>query len=114
MKTFSMAITLIPGLLLCASANTAALTSRASDLFIGFDSSVAHIATAFELPALVLWEPVLKVEIEESKQAGFSTAALSRWGYPQNRNLMLLGDRDDTIVNIIADWANNVVKSLCT
>lgn len=86
----------------------------ASDLFIGFDSSVAHIATAFELPALVLWEPVLKVEIEESKQVGFATAALSRWSYPQNRNLMLLGDRDDTIVNIITDWANDVMKSLRT
>ncbi|MDQ3802864.1 MAG: hypothetical protein M3416_03305 [Acidobacteriota bacterium] len=86
----------------------------ASDLFIGFDSSVAHIATAFELPSLVLWEPLLKVEIEESIQAGFAPAALSRWSYPQNRNLMLLGDRDDTIVNIITDWANNVVESLRT
>ena len=86
----------------------------ASDLFIGFDSSVAHIATAFELPSVVLWEPILKVEIEESKQAGFAPAALSRWSYPQNRNLMLLGDRDDTIVNLITDWTNNIVKSLRT
>jgi hypothetical protein len=86
----------------------------ASDLFVGFDSSVAHIATAFELPAVVLWEPVRKVEMEERRQSGFATAALSRWSYPQNRNLMLLGDRDDTIINVITDWSNDILKSLRT
>jgi hypothetical protein len=86
----------------------------ASDLFVGFDSSVAHIATAFELPAVVLWEPIRKVEKEEPNQAGFAPAALSRWSYPQNRNLMLLGDRDDTILNIITDWVSNILKSLRT
>jgi hypothetical protein len=84
----------------------------ASDLFIGFDSSVAHIATAFDVPAAVLWEPVRKVELEEPRQAGFATAALSRWGYQQNRNLMILGDRDDTIINIIVDWVDNILKLL--
>lgn len=84
----------------------------ASDLFVGFDSSVAHIATAFELPALILWEPLRKLEIEERLQSGFAPAALSRWSYPQNRNIMILGDRDDTIVNIIADWVDSVLKSL--
>jgi hypothetical protein len=84
----------------------------ASDLFIGFDSSVAHIATAFELPAVVLWEPIRKLEIEERWQEGFAPAALSRWGYPQNRNFMILGDRDDTIVNLIAEWADGTLKSL--
>jgi hypothetical protein len=84
----------------------------ASDLFVGFDSSVAHIATAFELPAVVLWEPIRKIEMEERRQAGFAPAALSRWSYPQNRNLMLLGDRDDTILNIIVDWVENILRSL--
>jgi hypothetical protein len=86
----------------------------ASDLFVGFDSSIAHIATAFELPAIVLWEPVRKVEMEERRQVGFAPAALSRWSYPQNRNLMLLGDRDDTIINVITDWVDNILKSLRT
>jgi hypothetical protein len=84
----------------------------ASDLFIGFDSSIAHIATAFELPALVLWEPLRKVEIEERWQSGFAPAALSRWSYPQNRNLMILGDRGDTIINSVTDWLSFKLKLL--
>jgi hypothetical protein len=84
----------------------------ASDFFIGFDSSVAHVATAFELPSVVLWEPIRKLEIEERWQTGFAPAALARWSYPQNRNLMLLGDRDDTIINLIADWLDKRLKSL--
>lgn len=82
-----------------------------SDLFIGFDSSMAHVATAFQLPALVLWEPIRKLEIEERWQTGFAAAALSRWSYPQNRNLQLLGDRDSTMVDLIVDWADDVMKS---
>ena len=86
----------------------------ASDLFIGFDSSIAHVATAFELPSLVLWEPMRKLEIEERWQAGFAPTALSRWSYPQNRNLMLLGDRDNTIIDIITTWFDDVMRSLRT
>jgi hypothetical protein len=82
----------------------------ASDLFIGFDSAVAHIATAFDLPAVVLWEPIRNVEIEEYWQTGFSSATLSRWSYPQNRNLMILGDRNDALVHIINDWVEGVLK----
>jgi hypothetical protein len=79
----------------------------ASDLFVGFDSSVAHIATAFQKPAAVLWEPIRKVEIEERYQRGFAAAAISRWGYPQNRNLVLLGDRDDEITSIVERFARS-------
>jgi hypothetical protein len=82
----------------------------ASDLFIGFDSAVAHIATAFELPAAVLWEPIRNVEIEERWQTGFSSATLSRWSYPQNQNLIILGDQANTIVNIINDWVAGVLN----
>jgi hypothetical protein len=84
----------------------------ASDLFVGFDSSVAHVATAFQLPALVLWDPVRKSEMEEPRQIGFGPAALSRWSYPQNRNVMLLGDRDDAILSVVADWIDTLLKSL--
>lgn len=86
----------------------------ASDLFVGFDSSVAHIATAFELPSLVLWEPMRKLEIEEPKQPGFAPAVLSRWSYPQNRNIILLGDRDDAIVNLVVAWIGKTRNSLST
>jgi hypothetical protein len=86
----------------------------ASDLFIGFDSSMAHIATAFQIPALVMWEPQRKVAIEEKWQAGFAPAVLSRWSYPQNRNIMLLGDRDDAIIGLIVDWAETIIVSLRT
>lgn len=86
----------------------------ASDLFVGFDSAVAHIATAFEIPSLVLWDPIRKLEIEERWQTGFAPATLSRWSYPQNRNLMLLGDRDNTIIDVILNWISNSLGSLRT
>ncbi len=86
----------------------------ASDLFVGFDSSVAHVATAFELPALVLWEPIRKIEIEERFQTGSAAAALSRWSYPQNRNVVILGDRENTILNLVEAWVNSTLKSLAT
>jgi Glycosyltransferase family 9 (heptosyltransferase) len=82
----------------------------ASDLFVGFDSSVAHVATAFRIPAVVLWDPFRKLEIEERWQRGFAPASLSRWSYPQNKNLMLLGDRDDEIINMVADWIKTTAR----
>jgi hypothetical protein len=74
----------------------------ASDVVVCFDSVVSHVATAFERPAIVLWDPTSKVAIEERWQSGFALAALSRWSYPQNDNIILLGDRDDEIVDIVA------------
>jgi hypothetical protein len=82
----------------------------ASDVFVGFDSSVAHVATAFNIPSLVLWDPFRKLEIEERFQTGFAPAAMSRWSYPQNRNIVLLGDRDDQIVSIIAAWIHDYAR----
>ena len=64
----------------------------ASDIFIGFDSGPAHIATAFEKPAFVLWNVLRKNAIEEPIRAGFGPATMLRWAYPQNRNVMLLGE----------------------
>jgi len=84
----------------------------ACDLFVGFDSSIAHVATAFQRPAAVLWEPLRKVEIEERFQRGFAAAAVSRWGYPQNRNLVLLGDRGDEIIELIERFAADQLHSM--
>lgn len=79
----------------------------ACDLVVCFDSAIAHVATAFERPAIVLWDPSRKVAIEEKWQRGFALAALSRWAYPQNENIVLLGDREDEIVDIIARSARD-------
>jgi hypothetical protein len=84
----------------------------ASDIFVGFDSSIAHVATAFQRPAAVLWEPLRKVEIEERFQRGFAAAVLSRWGYPHNRNLVLLGDRDDEIVSLVEEFVTERLRSM--
>jgi hypothetical protein len=84
----------------------------ASDVFVGFDSSVAHIATAFEKPAMVLWDPVRKVRIEERWQTGFGPAALSRWSYPQNRNIMLLGERQGEIRKLAVAWLRETFRSM--
>lgn len=72
----------------------------ASDLYIGFDTGPSHIATALAKPAVVLWDAVRKAPLEEAKQAGFSIAHMNRWAYPQNRNLVILGEKQREVL----DW----------
>jgi len=84
----------------------------ASDLFLGFDSSVAHIATAFNKPSMVLWDHIRKIEIEERWQSGFGPAALSRWSYQQNRNLMLLGEQRGEIRRLAITWIKDTCRSM--
>jgi hypothetical protein len=81
----------------------------ACDAFIGFDSGPMHVAAAFDRPSLVLWDPIRKLEAEESWQTGFSPAVMLRWGYPENRNLMILGERDDELIVQIERW----IRELC-
>lgn len=84
----------------------------ASDMFVGFDSSVAHVATAFSKPALVLWDPLRKNEIDERFRPGFGPAAYARWSYPQNKNLMLLGEAHGEIRKIALGWISDVCRSI--
>jgi hypothetical protein len=84
----------------------------ASDLFLGFDSSAAHVATAFCKPAMVLWDPIRKTEIDERIQPGLGPAAFARWSYPQNRNLMLLGEVDGEIRKIALAWIYEFCRSV--
>ncbi|HWK47147.1 MAG TPA: hypothetical protein VNT30_20665 [Stellaceae bacterium] len=84
----------------------------ASDLFLGFDSSAAHVATAFCKPAMVLWDPIRKTEIDERIQSGLGPAAFSRWSYPQNRNLMLLGETSGEIRKIALTWIHEFCRSI--
>lgn len=82
----------------------------ASDMFLGFDSSVAHVATAFGKPAMVMWDPIRKSEIDT--EPGMGPAAFARWSYPQNKNLMLLGESQGEIRRIALNWVNDVVRSI--
>jgi len=76
----------------------------ASDAYIGFDTGISHIATALEKPALVLWDAVRKSALEEEKQQGFSVATMGRWAYPQNKNLVILGEKGEEILEACIDF----------
>jgi len=76
----------------------------ASDLYIGFDTGPSHIATALAKPAVVLWDAIRKAPLEESKQAGFSIAHMNRWAYPQNRNLVILGEKKREVLDLCLEY----------
>lgn len=82
----------------------------ASDMFVGFDSSIAHVATTFCKPALVLFDPIRKSEL--SKDAGVGPSDFLRWSYPQNKNLMLLGESNGEIREIIVNWVVSNINSV--
>jgi hypothetical protein len=84
----------------------------ACDAFIGFDSGPMHVAAAFDRPSLVLWDAERKLVAEESWQKGFSPAVMLRWGYPENRNLMLLGERSDEVIVLIEQWLRKLCLNL--
>ena len=84
----------------------------ASDIFIGFDSAPAHIATGFEKPTAVLWDVTRKNLIEEPFERGFGPSALTRWSYPQNKNLMLLGEKGKEIIKLLQGFVDDAVRSL--
>ena len=84
----------------------------ASDFFVGFDSSLAHMATAFEKPSLVLWNILIKNELEEPYQTGFGPASLLRWAYPQNRNIMLLGEKKDEILDLVIEFIHEQITTI--
>jgi hypothetical protein len=75
----------------------------ASDLYVGFDTGPSHIATALAKPAVVLWDAVRKAPIEEAKQPGFSIAHMNRWAYPQNRNVVILGEKKREVLDCCLD-----------
>lgn len=78
----------------------------ASDLYIGFDTGMSHIATALGKPAVVLWDAVRKAPLEEAKQAGFSIAHMNRWAYPQNRNLVILGEKNREVLDLCLQYVS--------
>ena len=46
----------------------------------------------------MLWDALRKEPLEEEKEAGFSIAYLLRWAYPQNKNLVIIGEKDHEIL----------------
>jgi hypothetical protein len=84
----------------------------ASDLYIGFDTGPTHIATALEKPAIVLWDAIRKAPLEEAKQAGFSIAHMNRWAYPQNNNLVILGEKNREVLDWCVERAHEVLSAL--
>jgi len=83
----------------------------ASDLYIGFDTGPAHIATALGKPAVVLWDAVRKAPLEESKEPGFSIAHMNRWAYPRNRNLVILGEKNREVLDWCLEYAFETIDS---
>jgi len=76
----------------------------ASDIFVGFDSGFAHAAAAFNKPSVVLWDAVHKASIEQKKEPGFALAALSRWGYPFNKNILILGEKGHEGLDVLTEY----------
>jgi hypothetical protein len=76
----------------------------ASDVFVGFDSGFAHAAAAFNKPSVILWDAVRKASIEEQKEPGFALAALSRWGYPFNKNILILGEKNCEALDVLTEY----------
>jgi hypothetical protein len=76
----------------------------ASDVYIGFDTGPSHIATALGVPAAVLWDAPRKTEIKDPHRLGFGIAHMSRWAYPQNRNLVILHERHGEVLRGCVDF----------
>jgi hypothetical protein len=83
----------------------------ACDMFVGFDSAPAHIATAFGRPATVLWDVRRKSIVEDRHYLGFGPASMLRWSYPQNRNLMIMGEKDDELVPLCVEFVRGCAAS---
>lgn len=81
----------------------------ACDIFIGFDSGLAHAASAFSKPSIVLWDAVHKSMVEEQKEPGFALAALSRWAYPFNKNILILGEKNREILDVILKLVDDIL-----
>lgn len=83
----------------------------AADAYVGFDTGPSHAATALNVPSVVLWDAVNKSKLEEEKQPGYAAAMINRWAYPQNCNLMILGERENEVMNEIIDYlASSLIK----
>lgn len=84
----------------------------ACDGFVGFDSGPMHVAAAFNKPSAIIWDAERKLEAEERWQTGFSSAVLLRWGYSENRNLMILSQHQDQLLEQLERWTLELSNKL--
>ena len=60
--------------------------------------------TAFERPAVVLWDAERKSKLEYAKHPGFASGTMLRWAYPENRNFLILEEKGDEIVDLCCEY----------
>jgi hypothetical protein len=81
----------------------------ASDVYVGFDTGPSHIATAVATPAAVLWDAPRKTRLKDPHRLGLNIAHMSRWAYPQNRNLVILHERHGEVLQACIDFVRETV-----
>lgn len=86
----------------------------ASDIFIGFDSSPMHMATAFDKPVLCLFDMLIKEKAESKCGEGYSPSVMLRWSYPQNRNIAILKEKDNESLRLVLNFIDEQVFKLKT
>jgi hypothetical protein len=82
----------------------------ASDVYVGFDTGPSHVATALAVPAAVLWDAPRKARLKDPERLGFAIAHMSRWAYPQNRNLVILHERHGEVLASCIDFVRDTVS----
>lgn len=86
----------------------------ASDVFIGFNSGPAQIATAFEKPSIVLFDIENIYEREIAKSRYHVPSIMLRWAYPQNHNFAIMpNDKGNALLVRICDTLNRLLTGLC-
>jgi len=74
------------------------------DLFIGNDSGPAHIATALEIPSVVLWSiPRMIKMVAENNELLNAIVIYRRYSYIQNTNISIYDEHNVGVLNVIID-----------
>lgn len=64
----------------------------ASDIFLGFDSTPMHIATAFNVPTIAIFDMEKKFLHEGKFSDTHIPSVMLRWSYPNNRNVAIMSN----------------------
>lgn len=85
----------------------------ASDIFIGFDSSPMHMATALQKPVITLIDMKNKFDKESKIRDTFASSVVLRWTYPDNTNFAIMPEDNDGDVLLarVVDAVRQKVKT---